>query len=317
MPIDQEARRPAPADVEAWLGDLGLAPGPRTDRDGISAWDISLDGRRRRDLRTTLILDPGLGLIVWAHLAPPLGDGLRKAYRSLLQWNDQFPLAKFSLADDGRPILAVELPARWLDRDELGLALARVAGIADRLFEETRPWVWIGGRVPDGYAARECRTAGAHRTASPRACRSCSRDEPRPDPCPAGRGASAAPRRGGRSSPRAARSSGRRAARPRCDAAMPALILVTATTYEVLPDEGRVAVTVRISATNRLRDTVTRRYFYEEGALAVLPESLQLPADGGVGVAERHRHVPERDAAPTCASGSGRGSRRARPWTSR
>ena len=150
---------PSAALVERWLADFGIPPGPRADRDGVSAWDIVLDGRLRRDLRTTLILDPGLGLIVWAHLAPPIGDGLRKAYRSLLQWNDQFPLAKFSLADDGRPILAVELPSRWLDRDELGLALARVAGIADRLFEETRPWVWIGGRLPDGYAERACRSA--------------------------------------------------------------------------------------------------------------------------------------------------------------
>jgi len=124
------------------------------------AWDVLLDGRRRRDLRTTLILDPGLGLIVWAHLAPPIGDGLRKAYRTLLRWNDEFPLAKFSVADDGRPILAVELPARWLTADELGLALARVVGIADRLFDETRGWLWIGGRVPAGYADRACRTAG-------------------------------------------------------------------------------------------------------------------------------------------------------------
>jgi len=133
-------------------------PGPRADRSGLTAWDIVLDGRRRRNLRTTLILDPALGLIVWAHLAPPLGDGLRKAYRSLLRWNDEFPLAKFSVADDGRPILAVELPTRWLDPDELGLALVRVLGIADRLFEETRPWLWIGGRVPDGYGAGEGRT---------------------------------------------------------------------------------------------------------------------------------------------------------------
>lgn len=159
---------PSAARVEGWLGEFGIAPGPRSERDGISAWDISLDGRRRHELRTTLILDPGLGLIVWAHLAPPIGDGLRKAYRSLLQWNDEFPLAKFSLADDGRPILAVELPVRWLDRDELGLALARVTGIADRLFEETRPWVWIGGRVPDGYAARECRSAALIERFAPR-----------------------------------------------------------------------------------------------------------------------------------------------------
>ncbi len=138
--------------------DLGIAPGPRSDRESVSAWDVVLDGRRRRDLRTTVILDPGLGCIVWAHLAPPLGDGLRKAYRSLLAWNDEFPLAKFSIADDGRPILAVELPARWLNGDELGLALARVIGIADRLFDETRAWLWIGGRAPDGYGTGEGRT---------------------------------------------------------------------------------------------------------------------------------------------------------------
>lgn len=152
---------PAPtADrLASWLDALGLAAGPRTDRDGISAWDLVLDGRRRLDLRVTLILDPSLGLIVWTHLAPPLGDGLRKAYRTLLRWNDEFPLAKFALADDGRPILSVEIPLRWVDADELGLALVRVAGIADRLFDETRPWVWIGGRFPAGYEARERRNA--------------------------------------------------------------------------------------------------------------------------------------------------------------
>lgn len=54
-------------------------------------------------------------------------------------------------------------------------------------------------------------------------------------------------------------------------AAAPDLTLVTATTYEVRPDEGRVAVTVRITATNRLKDTVTRRYFFDQGYLSVLP----------------------------------------------
>lgn len=152
------AGAPTPARIEAWLAELGVPPGPRVERDGVSAWDVVLDGRQRRDLRTTLILDPGLGLIAWAHLAPPIGDGLRKAYRALLRWNDEFPLAKFSIADDGRPILAVELPVRWLDADELGLALARILGIADRLFEETRAWLWIGGRIPAGYADRPART---------------------------------------------------------------------------------------------------------------------------------------------------------------
>jgi Putative bacterial sensory transduction regulator len=142
---------PDAADLERWLVDLGIEPGPRSERDGIVAWDLTLDGRRRVDLRVTAILDPSLGLILWAHLAPPLGDGLRKAYRTLLRWNDEFPLAKFSVADDGRPILAVELPARWLSADELGLALARISAIADRIFDETRGWLWIGGRVPNGY----------------------------------------------------------------------------------------------------------------------------------------------------------------------
>jgi hypothetical protein len=146
-----------PETIEAWLRDLGVDAGERAEREGIVAWDLTLDGRRRRDLRVTLILDPGIGAIVWAHLAPPLLDGLRRAYRTLLRWNDEFPLAKFSVADDGRPIAAVEIPARWLDQDELGLALARVAGVADRVFEETRGWLWIGGRVPDGYADRPIR----------------------------------------------------------------------------------------------------------------------------------------------------------------
>lgn len=149
---------PAAADIERWLSELGLQPGPRVEREGVVAWDLTLDGRVRRDLRTTLILDPAIGAIVWAHLAPPIGDGLRKAYRTLLRWNEDFPLAKFSVAEDGRPILAVELPERWLDADELGLALARVAGIADRVFDESREWLWIGGRVPDGYADRPIRT---------------------------------------------------------------------------------------------------------------------------------------------------------------
>ena len=159
-PATPDATSPAPTAeaIERWLGELGLVASERVEREGVVAWDVTIDGRRRRDLRTTVILDPTLGLIAWAHLAPPLGDGLRKAYRTLLRWNDEFPLAKFSVAEDGRPILAVEVPVRWLDADELGLALARIAGIADRIFEETRGWLWIGGRVPDGYDAAPGRT---------------------------------------------------------------------------------------------------------------------------------------------------------------
>ncbi len=138
-----------PADVERWLADLGLEPIERADRDGISSWDLVLDGRRRFDLRVTLILDPAMALICWAHYAPPINDLFRKSYRRLLRWNDEFPFAKFSVAEDERPVLAIELPIAAVDGDALGLALARIVGIADRLLDESRDWLWIGGRMPD------------------------------------------------------------------------------------------------------------------------------------------------------------------------
>jgi Putative bacterial sensory transduction regulator len=140
---------PTAADVESWLGELGLAPSPCVERDGVAAWDLELDGRRRFDVRVTVILDPGLGLISWVHFAPPLGDSLRKAYRTLLRWNDEFPFVKFSVAEDGRPTLSTEIPLRFLDRDELGLALARSVAICDALLPEAAGWLWIGGRMPD------------------------------------------------------------------------------------------------------------------------------------------------------------------------
>ena len=138
-----------PADVEGWLAELGLTPTERADRDGIATWDLVLDGRRRFDLRVTVILDPALALICWAHYAPPISDMFRKSYRQLLRWNDEFPFAKFSVGEDERPLLAVELPIERRRRDALGLALARILGIADRLLEESKDWLWIGGRMPD------------------------------------------------------------------------------------------------------------------------------------------------------------------------
>jgi hypothetical protein len=138
-----------PADVEGWFTELGLTPAERADRDGIAAWDLVLDGRRRFDLRVTVILDPTLGVICWAHYAPPISDMFRKSYRRLLRWNDEFPFAKFSVADDERPVLAVEIPIDVVDADALGTALVRILGIADRLLDETKDWLWLGGRMPD------------------------------------------------------------------------------------------------------------------------------------------------------------------------
>ena len=43
---------------DKWLNELGLKPVDRAERDGATSWDLVLDGRRRRALRLTLILDP-------------------------------------------------------------------------------------------------------------------------------------------------------------------------------------------------------------------------------------------------------------------
>ena len=97
----------------------------------------------------TVILDPALAVICWAQYAPPISDMFRKSYRRLLRWNDEFPFAKFSIAEDERPVVAVELPIEDVSADRLGLAIARILGIADRLLDESGDWLWLGGRMPD------------------------------------------------------------------------------------------------------------------------------------------------------------------------
>src|SRR5260221_13781881 len=140
---------PGAADVERWLDELGLTPLERVDREGITSWDLKLDGLRRFDIRITLIFDPALTLIVWVHFAPPIMDRFRVSYRKLLRWNDEYPFAKFAIAADGRPILTAELPIKLLTPDELGLTVARLLAICDQLLDESAGWLWIGGRIPD------------------------------------------------------------------------------------------------------------------------------------------------------------------------
>jgi hypothetical protein len=92
-------------------------------------------------VRVTLIVQPELGMVVWVHYAPPLSDGLRKAYRQLLRWNDELPFAKFALAEDERPVLTAEIGADGLNRDRLGLAIARALAICDLLHEQSIDWL--------------------------------------------------------------------------------------------------------------------------------------------------------------------------------
>ena len=267
-PADTASPPVLPAVVEGWLTELGLRPAERVERDGVAAWDLELDGRRRFDVRVTLILDPALGLISWVHFAPPIGDGLRKSYRTLLRWNDEFPFVKFSLAEDGRPTLSTEIPLRFVDRDELGLALARSLAICDALLPEVRRLALA--RRPD---PRPGRAAAAQRVA-PRALRGpaagaarlVSRAIATRLACLAAAVAIAVPL-----------AVGPIAAAP-VAAAGPRLDLVGTTRYLVQPDRHRVHVTVDLIASNRSVETITTRYVYDHANLAVLPGAVGFHA---------------------------------------
>jgi hypothetical protein len=112
----------------------------------VVSWDLLLDGRRRHDVRLTLILDPDLALLCWAHYAPPLNDTFRISYRQFLHWNDELPFVKFALADDERPVLISELPVAMLDRDGLGLAVCRLLAVCDLLLDDSLRWLFPGVR---------------------------------------------------------------------------------------------------------------------------------------------------------------------------
>ena len=66
-------------------------------------------------------------------------------------------------------------------------------------------------------------------------------------------------------------------------AATPNLTIVGAATYDVLPEEHRVHVTVKLTATNHLVNTVTKRYFFRRAALTVLPGASAFKLTGGAG----------------------------------
>ena len=125
------------SDIDRWLADLGLSPVDKAERDGATSWDLVLDGRHRRALRVTLILDPAVALVAWVHFAPPMTDNFRKAYRQFLRWNDELPFAKFAISEDERPILTAEVPVAGIDEDVVGALIARVLAISDLVHAQT------------------------------------------------------------------------------------------------------------------------------------------------------------------------------------
>ena len=146
--------------IDAWLVELGLAPVARAERDGAVSWDLVVDGRRRRALRITLILDPAVALVAWVHFGPPMTDNYRKAYRQLLRWNDELPFAKFALSEDERPILTSEVAVSGLDRDVVGALIARVLAISDLVLPETLELIGELSRAQAKLASKEADPAG-------------------------------------------------------------------------------------------------------------------------------------------------------------
>jgi hypothetical protein len=132
---------PEVAEIGRWIKELDIEPIESAERDGVSSWDLVLDGRKRNAIRLTLNHEPALGVVAWVHYAPPLADSLRKTYRQLLHWNDELPFVKFAVADDDRPMLSAEIAASALSRDALGLAIARLVAVCDRLYEDSSGWV--------------------------------------------------------------------------------------------------------------------------------------------------------------------------------
>ena len=284
-----------PADVEGWLSGLGLTPAERADRDGIASWDLVLDGRRRFDLRITVILDPALALICWAHYAPPISDMFRKSYRRLLRWNDEFPFAKFSVADDERPLLAVEIPIEEADADALGHGASPGSSASPTGSSTNRRTgcgsvagcpTWATGRLRQRGVPRPVRGAAAGAAGAgdvPEATD--ATDRPRNPPS--------------RRHSRARRVSRRLSLLLLAVVAATGLLATPLGSAEVraatpdltivgerplrrpAPGSKRVRVTVDLVMTNHLRDTKTKRYYFDRAFLSVLPDASGVQAHLG------------------------------------
>ena len=72
------------------------------------------------------------------------------------------------------------------------------------------------------------------------------------------------------------------AAAPGVRAAAPDLTIVSDARYDVQPAQRRIRVTLNLLLTNHLKDTVTRRYYFDKAFLAVLPNTsaYKLTWDG-------------------------------------
>ncbi len=122
----------------------------RDDPSGLSLTrDVVLDGTRRFDLRVTVAWVDGVGLSLWAYYGQEAMEIPKRVFHRMLRAGFDYPLVKFALTDDDRPMLMTELPPTAVSRDELGRGLARLAIVADRLLDETRAAIRDRGELPD------------------------------------------------------------------------------------------------------------------------------------------------------------------------
>lgn len=108
-----------------------------------------LDGTRRFDLRVTVAWVDGVGLSLWAYYGQEAMEIPRRVLLRMLRAGFEYPLVKFALTDDDRPMLVTELPPAAVGLEELGRGLARLTIVADRLLDETRPAIRDRGELPD------------------------------------------------------------------------------------------------------------------------------------------------------------------------
>ena len=150
------AGRPPPLD--GWLRELGVeVVDVRDDPGGLSATrDVIVDGTRRFDLRITVAWVDGVGLSLWAYYGQEAMEIPRRVYHRMLRAGFDYPLVKFALTDDDRPMLMSEFPPSAVTREELGRGLARLTIVADRLLDETRPAIRDRGELPD-WSGRQSR----------------------------------------------------------------------------------------------------------------------------------------------------------------
>jgi hypothetical protein len=120
--------------IDAWLTELGVEVVGASGSAGDAAFsrDVVLDGERRFDLRVTVAWVSGVGLSLWAYYGLEAMEIPKRTYARMLRANFDYPLVKFAMTDDDRPMLMTELPSPALTREHLARGLVRLVLVADR-----------------------------------------------------------------------------------------------------------------------------------------------------------------------------------------